>query len=103
MKLFVNCKKCGFKIYINHPAKIRSDLPFSFQLICQNCSTKNNCNPYDVVAESGLTTAGGALLGGLLGLPLGGVGALVGAILGGIIGKNSQDQDEINVTGFNNS
>jgi len=103
MKLFVNCQTCNFQIFINHPGKIRQEIPQSFEIICSNCGARHVYDPWKVIAESGLTTATGALLGGLLGLTLGGVGALAGAILGGIVGRNSQEQDEINVARFNNS
>ena len=103
MKLFTNCINCKSKIYITHNATIRSQLPPSFELICSNCHTRAIYNPFMVLAESGLTTIGGMLLGGLLGLPLGGPGAALGAILGGLLAKNSEEQDIKNVQRFNSS
>ncbi|MEX0763898.1 MAG: hypothetical protein WD033_01845 [Nitrosopumilaceae archaeon] len=103
MKLFVYCIKCKYKIYVTHNATVRRELPPSFELTCSNCGTHHIYNPWLVMAEAGLTTIGGMLLGGLLGLPLGGPGALLGAILGGILGKSSEEQDVENVRRFNNS
>lgn len=103
MKLFVNCQTCNFKIFINHPAKVRQEFPQSFEIICSNCGSRHVYDAWQVIAEGGLTTESGALLGGLLGLVLGGAGALAGAILGGLVGRNTQAQDEIDVARFNNS
>ena len=103
MKLFTKCKNCGYKIFINQPAKIRQELPNNFAITCSNCKHHEDYFSFDVIAESGLTTAAGVVLGGLLGLALGGPGAIVGALLGGILGKTSQDNDEKNVKRFNDS
>jgi len=103
MKLFSHCVNCNFKIYITHNATVRRELPQSFELVCSNCGTRYFYNPWLVMAEAGLTTIGGMLLGGLLGLPLGGPGALLGAILGGLLAKNSEEQDIENVRRFNSS
>jgi|SRR3990172_9814559 len=103
MRLFVHCIHCNNKIYLSSNAKTRQELPYNFEISCASCGKLGYYTSRNVFAESGLTATGGALLGGLLGLAFGGAGALAGAILGGMVGKNSQDQDAIDVSRFNNS
>lgn len=57
-----------------------------------------------VTAElNGSNTAGGAILGGILGLITGGTGVLIGGLAGGILGGISDSDEEKKVTIFNQS
>ncbi len=103
MRLFVYCKGCGQKIYLNSYAKHRYELPSLFQLKCANlsCSHFGYYMPQDVVAEPNLTAASGAILGAALGLLLGPEGALTGGILGAAIGSKQEKEDLDEVNRFN--
>ena len=103
MQLFTNCFNCKYKIYVTSNAKVRYELPTAFELNCLHCYKKYVYTPNNVYAESRLTTAGGAFLGGIIGLAFGGAGALVGTILGGLLGRSAEEQDEESVRRFNNS
>ncbi len=73
MRLFVSCAHCGNKIYVSNPSKTRLELPALFFLRCPICGQAIQYTPGDVYAEaSDLNIAGGALLGGLVGLLAGG-------------------------------
>ncbi|GBE19278.1 hypothetical protein BMS3Abin16_01893 [archaeon BMS3Abin16] len=116
MKLYVACKYCRKKIYFNSPAKIRAELPYLFNLQCQ----QPNCHPHvghqiygrgeiynrsEVKAELGISgLVGGALVTGILGgLVAGPIGLLLGGALGGGVGSASDQTDREAVERFNAS
>ena len=83
MRLYVTCRHCGGRIYLQSPAKTKADLPVSFELTCLVCNSTYFYSSSDVTAESGRgITAGVAILGGIVGAIFGPGGALAGAILG---------------------
>lgn len=103
MKLYVRSKQNPKKkIYLRVSAKTRRQLAqkigYHFQV---------NRMPYsinEVYAESSSNdTAGGALIGGLIGLLGGGVGVALGGLAGGIIGKAKDDVDKKEINHFNRS
>jgi hypothetical protein len=58
----------------------------------------------DVLAEpSGNDTAGGAIVGGLIGLLGGGAGVIVGGFIGGLLGNKSDNNEKIKIINFNES
>lgn len=105
MKLYVMCRICGRKVYIDSPAKIRKELPYQFSLQCANCY--NNIVYYrkDVLAESGqIYGVGGLLVLGGLGLwALGPIGGIVGGLIGAKAGKDKDTEESKSVEVFNNS
>lgn len=106
LRLFVYCKNpsCRSKFYISSHAKIREQLLSNFYLTCPICHQILVYYPKDVFAESSeISTAGGALLGGLVGLLLGGIGAIFGTLVGGILGGTREKRDAEAVAEFNNS
>jgi hypothetical protein len=82
MRYVVLCKFCGKKFYINTDAKVRSELPPSFTLLCPSCGYSATYSSFDVTEESSRNTTAGALIGGLLGLAAGDVGVVLGAAIG---------------------
>lgn len=104
MKLFINSKSTEQKIYLNLSANVRNDLRIRFGGDYFTIGDGFIYTVHEVFAEGeSNNTAGGAVIGGLLGVLGGPLGLLVGAGLGGMIG-NSSDQDENKrVNTFNNS
>ena len=101
MKLYV-VNRLGQKVVLDIVAKTRNELAFkigyNFQVHGEEYSVQ------DVKAEaSNNDTAGGALLGGFLGLLGGGVGVLVGGLAGGIIGGIRDEQENQEIKNFNRS
>ena len=83
---------------------MRGQLPSNFYLTCPICHQTLLYYPIDVFAESSeITTAGGALPGGLVGLLLGGIPAILGTLVGGILGGTREKQDAEAVEEFNYS
>ncbi|NIP61721.1 MAG: hypothetical protein GWN01_13585 [Nitrosopumilaceae archaeon] len=104
MKYYVNCQRCHRKFYVSANAMTRSELPSFFELRCPFCGYPTQYLPRDVYAEiSILGSQGTAVLGGLLGLAAGGVGALLGATLGAAVGRKSEQKDREDVERFNSS
>ncbi len=109
MNLYVTCKGCGTKIYIESKAKTRQELYREmgkkfFTIKCPVCGNIQRFSVNDVMAEAKSdTTLTGTLLGGLAGMLLGPLGAAAGAITGGIIGLNEDTKEEKEVRKFNNS
>jgi hypothetical protein len=103
MRLFVYCGYCKNKFYIASPAKLRSEIPQSFYLTCPICHQTYLYTSKHVFAETSetFTGAGGALVGGLAGLLLGGIPALIGAIAGAILGGGKEKHDSDAVKRFN--
>jgi hypothetical protein len=104
LRHYVNCRNCRSKFYVSTQAKARSDLPFSFNLTCPVCKQTLEYYNTDVYAEaSNLGGAGGALLGGLVGLAAGGIGAIIGALAGAALGEKYSQQDTQEAERFNSS
>lgn len=85
LRLYVVCHRCGAKILLRSAAKVRSDLPYSFESPCFR-RHKDVYYNHEVFAEAEIAKApAGAIIGGLIGAVLfGPVGALAGAaVLGG--------------------
>ncbi|MCT4636577.1 MAG: hypothetical protein N4A72_02620 [Bacteroidales bacterium] len=101
MRLFVrniNGEKVVLDISASTRKQLASKIGFKFYV---------KGEPYtvdDVVAEpSSNDTAGGAVIGGLLGLLGGGVGVLIGGVAGGLIGGIRDEDEKKSINHFNNS
>jgi len=104
LRHYVVCNFCRNKIYFSTNARVRSELPVQFNLVCPHCNNPFNYYNSNVFAEAGQLRTGGAVLGGLLGLAVGGgTAALLGAILGGLLGESQERADITAVQEFNNS
>ncbi len=106
MKLYVICRRCGEKIYLDFDfsVNIRSNLPSFISVVCPQCGSHANFLSDQVYAESDAADAtAGAIIGGLIGLCIGPEGALIGATLGGTIGASARDSDVKAMRRFNNS
>ncbi len=108
MKLFVICKSCSNKIYLKEKSKTRRTLANKigeeFTITCPHCNNIDFYNVYDVFAEVETNNAaGGAIIGGLIGLIGGPIGALSGSTIGGILGYSSDENERKAVQKFNNS
>jgi hypothetical protein len=110
MQLYVICRYCNNKIYINNNARVRSELPYHFFLHCTQPACPSGCQNQvftsrEVHAEQGVAgLVGGALvLGALGGLVAGPAGAILGGILGGAVGSTSDQSENDAVWRFNNS
>jgi hypothetical protein len=104
MKLFILDPTTNQKVYLTYLAPTRVDLA---NLIGSPIFTINR-NTYDiseVYAEaSPKTTAGGAVVGGLIGsLFLPGVGTAAGGLVGGLLGNINDKNEILKVNYFNNS
>jgi hypothetical protein len=110
MKLRVYCQNssCRNKIYLNSQAQNRAQLArgwgLNFSIQCPKCGHTSRFNCNQVVAESiKENTAGGAALGGLIGMLGGPPGAIIGAFFGGLVGSSSDDKEQIKARRFNQS
>lgn len=102
MKLFVTNSE-GVKVYLSVTAKSRDELAYKLGFAWFTARGETY-HVNDVVAESDSSnTAGGALIGGLIGLLTGGAGALIGGVIGGAIGNSSDSEDQERVKAFNAS
>lgn len=104
MRLYVVCHRCGAKILLRSSAKVRNELPYSFELQCFRRHRDIYYN-YEVFAELEPTKApAGAIIGGLVGAVLAGpIGAIGGAILLGGAGASADAADKVAVERFNAS
>lgn len=104
LRLYAVCHRCGTKILLQSTARVRSELPYSFQLECYNQHSDIYYN-YEVFAQLEPTKAPiGAIIGGLLGaIILGPIGAIGGAILAGGAGASVDATDKVAVERFNTS
>ncbi len=101
MRLYV-VNKLGKKVILDVIAPDRKQLASK---IGQEFSVKGFWySVNDVFAESsGNDTAGGAIIGGLLGLFAGGVGVIIGGVAGGVIGGIIDENEQENINHFNKS
>jgi hypothetical protein len=104
LRLYVLCRRCGEKFLIQSSAKVRSDLPYSFELTCSR-GHREICDNYEVVAEIELNKGtAGAIIGGVLGAIIAGpIGALGGAIIFGGAGASADNKERKAVERFNTS
>ncbi len=99
MKLYIRCRHCNNRIYINSTARTRNELPFRFTLQClePNCFLhgRNVYSPNDVYAESEQmgSLSGAIILGGLGLLSFGILGGLIGGGAGFLVGRPSDNDD----------
>lgn len=101
MQLFVKDRN-GKKIILDVSAPTRRQLASKIGTEFYVGGQYYNIN--QVIAESNSNdTAGGAFLGGLIGLLAGGVGVAIGGVFGGLIGnaRDTEEQKKINL--FNES
>lgn len=107
MRLYVRChnERCQAKILISSTSRVRSRLPYTFELVCPSCGRQETHYNYEVFAEVDPPKASlGAIVGGLIGaIILGPIGALGGAILAGGAGANADNLDRKAVERFNAS
>ena len=104
MKLYVVRRGSNKRVYLNRTATTRDDLRIQFG---GDYFTIGDGHIYDVSEVRAISdssgTAGGAVIGGLLGLLAGPGGLLIGAGLGGAIGNSTDNDDQKRVKIFNNS
>lgn len=95
MKLFVYSKiPPNNKVYLNISARVRQELRNKLGGEYFTIGDGYHYRVSEVYAESeDNSTAGGAVIGGVVGILGGPIGLLLGAGIGGLIGNNS-DQDE---------
>lgn len=103
MRVFVECRYCESKIYLDEVHDSPDDYPAKMYLTCDECGTEAPYRREDLRAEEGSSaTAAGALLGGLAGSVGGPIGVALGAGVGGVLGQNQDQQEKEEVRDFNN-
>lgn len=109
MKLFMYCCYCRRKIYLASQAKTRNQLAAQwgnpFNLKCPHCRRNGLYLVEQVYAEKSTQNSSLpiAVIGGLIGLLGGPVGALAGGAIGGLVGKTADDKEVNEVVQFNRS
>lgn len=107
MRLYVRChnERCQTKILISSPARVRNEIPYTFELVCPFCRRKDIYYNNEVFAEVDPPKAPlGAIVGGAIGaIFLGPIGAVSGAILAGGAGASVDNADRQAVERFNSS
>lgn len=100
MRLYVTCPISQEKIYVDIKAKHRVHItPFTIE--CPHDGGIHHYTWDDVEAEPGRgTVAGGALVGGLIGLLGGPIGVVLGGTAGALIGANTGDEEKRKVREF---
>ena len=103
MRLYLQ-GQCGHKIYLTSPAQTRAELPGWFQLQCPHDQQAGYYANQNVFAEpeSG-QTAGGAILGGLVGLLAGPIGLILGGAAGASFGAATEKTELARANRFNES
>lgn len=102
MRVFVECRNCGSKIYLETVHDSPYDYPPQITRECSECGFTHTYSHRDLQAEEGTNaTAAGAVLGGLAGSLAGPAGAAVGAGVGGALGQNQDQQEKERVREFN--
>ena len=88
MRLYAICKTDKRPFYIASHVRVRSKLPSSFFLTCPYGHTSPLYSTrYFCGDNRSNTVIGGALPGGLIGLLVGGAGAVLGLLTGGLLWK----------------
>lgn len=101
MKVYVECRECGEKIYLDDIRDHRSDYPPTIQLKCSRCKSQLLYSRDELEAETnGNMTATGTLIGGVAGALAGPIGAAIGAGAGSILGNNAEEEDKRRVKNF---
>lgn len=101
MRLYVKNSR-GDKVHLDVSATSKRDLASKIGVQFQVQGEHYHIN--QVIAESSNNdTAGGAVVGGILGLIVGGAGMVVGGILGGLLGSSSDTKEQKNVQNFNST
>lgn len=102
MRVFVECRHCGSKIYLDEVYESPEAYPPQMHLVCDRCGTEVVYQPKDLRAEEGgNATAAGAILGGLAGAMGGPVGVAIGVGVGSVLGQNQDQQEKEKVREFN--
>lgn len=102
MRVFVECRHCGARIYLDEVYDSPNDYPDQIRLSCEECGRDAFYRREELRAEEGTNaTAAGALLGGLAGSVGGPVGVAIGAGVGGVLGQNQDQQEKERVREFN--
>jgi len=105
MKLFVVNPDSNEKIPLTVKAKDRKDL--LNKIGAEKFTVDESMKEYSINDVRAELSSGGkeisAVVGGLLGLVGGGVGALAGAAFGTFIGMQSEEKEKMEVEHFNNS
>lgn len=107
MRLYVNCKQDGQKIFLNLFAHTREEWRRKvgeYFLVECNCGYKGTYSVNDVFAEEGVSSVpAGAVLGGLIGLLAGPLGMILGGTLGTLLGATTDENEKMKVRKFNDS
>lgn len=106
MRLFVICKSCGRKTYLNIYANSRRDLIRRYgkylTIRCPACNHENRYHVGEVFAEEGVSKVpAGAIVGGLVGLLGGPPGVIFGGGIGALIGGTADATEKERVRRFN--
>lgn len=102
MKVFVECKFCNSKIYLDKTHSTPNDYPESISLSCDECGGEAFYTREDLQAEEdNNATAAGVVLGGLAGAVGGPFGVALGAGIGGVLGQNQDQEEKEKVREFN--
>lgn len=94
------------KLYVTFPRPIenREDIPYYFEIFCQHCGVNKNFSRNDVIVEAESNfTAGGAVVGGLLGILGGPIGLVLGGAIGGLLGANADSEEQKRLRQFDQS
>ena len=101
MRLYVVCRSCGQKVYLNLNVSRRSELPSVFEVRCPNCGVTDTYTPNDVEVEAAPALGiPSAVVGGLLGLLGGPLGLILGGLAGGVFGANADADEQRRVQQF---
>ena len=106
MRLYVICKHCGRKIYLNMVASSRREIAQKYgkflSITCRFCHSKNTYSVNEIFAEPGVSNVpAGAIGGGLVGLLGGPLGILIGGGIGALIGGSLDAEDVERANRFN--
>lgn len=100
MRLYVTCPNDQQKIYVDIKAKHQIHI-IPFDIECPYDGEIHHYTKDDVEAEPKLgTVAGGAIVGGLIGLLGGPIGVILGGAAGAMLGANAEDEENRNVREF---
>ena len=94
------------KIYVtfSKPIETRADIPYYFTIFCQDCKIDQNFSSNDVQIEADTNSAaGGAVVGGLIGVLGGPLGILIGGTIGRLFGANADSEEQNRIRRFEQS